>query len=178
MSTSGSDITIPKPPSHLCTGCNRPYRLGELSCPTCGIPFMLTNIGKTRKVGQTGTIQNDRSWSLSITNPLDIMITLEIEGQRIELPKTKNLIVGRINKNNPTLQVPDIDLSRFNGEEKGVSRQHLRISRDALITVADLGSTNGTYLNGQRLFLNSDCPLSDGDDLRIGRLKARIKFDC
>lgn len=176
MSTLGSDVTLPKPPTHFCTGCKRPYRLGELTCPSCGTPFMTTSVGKTRKVGQTGTMQSDKSWSLSINNPLDISIILEIEGLQIELPKTKNLVVGRINKSNPTLQRPDIDLSQFNAEEKGVSRQHFAINRDALITVADLGSTNGTYLNGQRLFLNSDCPLSDGDDLRIGRLKARVIF--
>ena len=49
----------------------------------------------------------------------------------------------------------------------GVSRHHARIvvSRDG-VTLEDLGSKNGTYVQGKRI---TSAPLSDGDEIRIGR---------
>jgi len=54
----------------------------------------------------------------------------------------------------------------------GVSRNHARIvvSRDGF-TLEDLGSKNGTYLQGKRI---TSAPLSDGDEVQIG--KARLIF--
>jgi pSer/pThr/pTyr-binding forkhead associated (FHA) protein len=51
--------------------------------------------------------------------------------------------------------------------ETAVSRHHctLRIS-DGEVSVVDLGSSNGTFLNGQRI--RSSSPLRSGDELRIG----------
>ncbi|RMF78691.1 MAG: FHA domain-containing protein [Chloroflexi bacterium] len=48
-----------------------------------------------------------------------------------------------------------------------VSRHHLRLTRGAgSYTVEDLGSTNGTFVNGQRL--TGAKPLSNGDTLGLG----------
>lgn len=50
---------------------------------------------------------------------------------------------------------------------KSVSRQHTRIRRDGLRWfVDDLGSTNGTWLNGERL--TGSLVLLDGDSLKVG----------
>lgn len=50
---------------------------------------------------------------------------------------------------------------------KSVSREHTRLRRDGRHwLVEDLGSTNGTYLNGERI-LNS-LTLRDGDSLKVG----------
>jgi pSer/pThr/pTyr-binding forkhead associated (FHA) protein len=47
-----------------------------------------------------------------------------------------------------------------------VSREHARVERDALGTeVVDLGSTNGTFVNGQRVQRRR---LRNGDRIRIG----------
>ncbi len=48
------------------------------------------------------------------------------------------------------------------------SRNHLQIvqSDNGQISVIDLGSTNGTYVNGQRI--HGERPISPGDTLRIG----------
>lgn len=48
----------------------------------------------------------------------------------------------------------------------GVSRQHAELFRQGpLYGVRDLGSTNGTYLNGERI---ESAALSEGDVLRVG----------
>lgn len=47
------------------------------------------------------------------------------------------------------------------------SSRHARISREGpVVVIEDLGSTNGTYLNGE--LLTGPQPLHDGDRIRIG----------
>jgi len=53
-------------------------------------------------------------------------------------------------------------------DDTGVSRLHaeLVVSYDGTVEVHDLGSTNGTYLNGEPV--SGPQPLHDGDAIRIG----------
>jgi pSer/pThr/pTyr-binding forkhead associated (FHA) protein len=53
-----------------------------------------------------------------------------------------------------------------------VSRDHVRFAVDASgLSMSDLGSTNGTYVNGQRLAAGM---LKEGDQLMIGKYHLRI----
>ena len=55
-----------------------------------------------------------------------------------------------------------------------VSRQHARIRPDgARWAVEDLGSNNGTYVNGQRL--NGPLPLDHGDEITIASNRIRVE---
>ena len=58
-------------------------------------------------------------------------------------------------------------------DDSSVSRMHARFSldRDGKMTVRDLNSTNGTWLNGERLLPNETHVLQQGDHLRFGRLE-------
>jgi pSer/pThr/pTyr-binding forkhead associated (FHA) protein len=58
-------------------------------------------------------------------------------------------------------------------DDPGISRQHteIRVTSDGphLITnIRDLGSTNGTFVNGERI---TSQRLSDGDRVSVGRTK-------
>jgi phosphoserine phosphatase RsbU/P len=54
-------------------------------------------------------------------------------------------------------------------EEKTLSRQHARIALDeGKWTLVDLGSSNGTFVNG--VAVHSGTALKDGDDIRMGEL--------
>ena len=58
--------------------------------------------------------------------------------------------------------------------EATISRAHAAIGWDAEgFFMQDLGSTNGTKVNGQRSPL---ARLKDGDDLQLGRLQLRISL--
>lgn len=65
---------------------------------------------------------------------------------------------------------PEIDLG-IRPADRGVSSQHavLRVDEDGL-TITDIGSTNGTTLNGSEELLAADVavPLSDGDRIHVG----------
>ena len=65
----------------------------------------------------------------------------------------------------------DTDLSLH---DHGVSRRHARIVRggDGVHLLGDLGSTNGTWVRGQRV--GDDLPLRDGDKIFIGQTVLRF----
>jgi pSer/pThr/pTyr-binding forkhead associated (FHA) protein len=58
-----------------------------------------------------------------------------------------------------------------------ISRQHclLRI-RGAVLVVRDLGSTNGTLVNGKRLM--DECALGDGDTIQLGPLVLQVVVEA
>jgi len=83
-------------------------------------------------------------------------------GEEVELAAGENLI-GRA----PEAAVT-IDSAK-------VSRRHARIVVDGEgATLEDLGSKNGTFLNGARL--DAPARLAAGDEIRIGRNVARLRF--
>jgi hypothetical protein len=70
---------------------------------------------------------------------------------------------------------PDVDLSKFDPASR-ISRRHARItSRGGQFYIEDLGSANGTIVNGRtRLKSQEPYPLVNGDVLKIG--ETTLKF--
>jgi hypothetical protein len=61
-------------------------------------------------------------------------------------------------------------------EDRFASQLHARLySRQGSYYVEDLGSTNGTFLNGQ--MVNGEAHLSDLDQVRIGDTEFRFELD-
>lgn len=74
-------------------------------------------------------------------------------------------------------QGTDVDLSPFRAQENGVSRRHaIILARKKFLTIRDLNSTNGTYLNGLRIMPDQDMPLEHGDKIKFGRLETQVMF--
>ena len=64
-----------------------------------------------------------------------------------------------------TGQRPDIDLSM----DVAVSRRHAEIRRSAgRLSLVDVGSTNGTVINGRPAPRQQEVALADGDEIRVG----------
>ncbi|HEY3123236.1 MAG TPA: FHA domain-containing protein, partial [Thermoanaerobaculia bacterium] len=61
--------------------------------------------------------------------------------------------------------------------DKMLSRQHARIVRDTNggLTVEDLGSRNGTFLNGERLVILQ--PLKSGDRITVGGVTLKVESE-
>jgi hypothetical protein len=71
---------------------------------------------------------------------------------------------------------PEVDLT--DAKKDGVSREHACIFRRGhAVEVEDLGSTNGTLLNGSRLAPYQPASLNDGDQLQLGNLLVEVSFD-
>jgi pSer/pThr/pTyr-binding forkhead associated (FHA) protein len=73
--------------------------------------------------------------------------------------------------------LPDIDLTPYEAYSRGVSRLHsaLKIVNKRVVIV-DLGSSNGTRVNGQKIVPNVDYPLNNGDVIALGRLRIQVLF--
>ena len=77
------------------------------------------------------------------------------------------ITIGRISEN--TLQIEDVS----------VSSRHAQLTLDDSgdYVLRDLGSTNGTELNGKELAPETDHKLQDGDKLRFGKIETRYKSE-
>src|SRR5678816_3257623 len=84
-----------------------------------------------------------------------VMVMFRADGQRRSFSITRDMtVIGR--REDCDLRIPLGD----------VSRKHCRIIKDASsIRVEDLGSSNGTYRNGERI---QQCEASAGDTIQVG----------
>jgi len=91
----------------------------------------------------------------------------------ITLKMAERLILGR--QSNNTTDHPDLDLARFKAAEHGISRIHATLEcNEAGVYLMDLGSRNGTSINGKALGAFNPCYLNDGDVLRFGKLTVTL----
>lgn len=87
----------------------------------------------------------------------------------LDAPQVEGYILGR--SDSTSNYQPDIDLFTSQGLEKGVSRRHAALVRTRnTISVIDLGSINGTFLNDSRLEPHKPYTLQVGDELLLGTL--------
>jgi pSer/pThr/pTyr-binding forkhead associated (FHA) protein len=93
--------------------------------------------------------------------------------REVNIPLNKPVHMGRLD---PASNIfPEVDLTNDGGVEKGVSRRHARIlKRGAKIYIEDLGSSNGTFVNGQKLSPYFPEALTNGDSLRLGGLEIEV----
>ncbi len=105
------------------------------------------------------------------TEPLSAQLTILScpdsfrEGQTVAI-RLPRFTIGRI----------DCDLSI--PEDRTLSRQHASIlSNDFGFTIRDLGSRNGTYLNGRRIPPNTGEPLLLNTEIRLSN-STRLRFRC
>ncbi len=101
-------------------------------------------------------------------------LTVEGTTTTFDLAGKATVVIGR--EDAPSNSFPDIDLTSYGAEEGGVSRLHARLilSGDDW-TIEDLESTNFTFINRKRIAPKTPMPLSDGDEIRLGRVGLRFK---
>lgn len=70
-----------------------------------------------------------------------------------------------------------ISLNAYEAVERGISRLHASLfMREQKLYIVDQGSTNGTYVAGQRLIPNQPAILNKGSEILLGRLRVQIIF--
>lgn len=85
------------------------------------------------------------------------------------------MVVGR--GDNATDYRPEIDMTPYGAYRLGLSRRHAILKRDGdSLYLVDLGSRNGTLLNGQKLSPDEPQQLRDGDEIRLGNLTFQVAF--
>jgi predicted component of type VI protein secretion system len=103
-------------------------------------------------------------------------LQLKIENHKVTVMVKDQALVGRSVEGDDRSWV-DIDLSPQGAYQSGVSRRHAVIRRrDGVLYVQDLGSTNGTRINGAQLTPDREYRLRDGDEVEFGRVRATLRF--
>lgn len=136
-------------PTRKCVHCGHEMAIDDVFCAFCGQKQTKKGTAKLVVVG---------------TTEMSAQFNLNEEGENL---------IGRMDPNRGIR--PEVDLSRYDPAAR-VSRRHAKIiGQGSQFFIEDLGSANGTFLNGQiRLSQGNKHPLVSGDEVRLG--ETTLKF--
>jgi hypothetical protein len=157
-----------------CPNCGKVNPKRETYCYACGHMLEVQRSNNTKAFDEE--IDPRTRWGTSHFGQFS-SLTMTVRGtdKAIEVVPEGELVIGRGDAE--SVVRPDIDLAAFDAEELGVSRLHASIKRlENTVSLMDMNSRNGTYLNGQKLHPNEVRVLRDGDEIRLGRMTLRISF--
>jgi pSer/pThr/pTyr-binding forkhead associated (FHA) protein len=133
---------------------------GALFCEECGAKLETENELQETAVGTGGEAKS--------------LVFKTADGNKLEVPAKDEVVIGR---EDPISEVfPDLDLTDFGGADGGVSRKHAVIHRSGgVITIEDMGSTNGTYVNKKKIQPHAPQAIKPGDEVRFGKLSLTVQ---
>lgn len=162
----------------ICPSCEAENLPGTLFCVQCGTylpsggPLRTEPLpeqgedrpAQPRKKGQVGETQE---------RALNIEVEVLSTGRNVMLSADREILVGRLDAAHGIF--PELDMTADGGLEHGVSRRHARIyTRDGTCFVEDLDSTNGTFLNDERITPYLPYAFRDGDLLMFGTMRLKV----
>jgi hypothetical protein len=179
-------------PGVFCPACKMKNELGAYKCIYCNTPLrtqasqqtvMLRNLREVTGI-LPDTYEDVLDAPAPATEPfMDfeipsqgiVLINLE-NGQMITTQLEKSFILGRASTEIKTTEAL-VDLTQFGALELGISRVHAMIRQSkGKYQIMDLESSNGTWLENQRLVPKQPYPLESGDRIRIGRLNILVFY--
>ena len=162
----------------ICTNCQHKNVAGAMFCAECGaqldgIETLTTQAITNEQIANELNRKTPRPDPLAIPANSWISLHLMDSGKILPLASRNEFTLGRLSEGQPIM--PDIDLTPYQAYASGVSRLHAVVKRDSdRVLVMDLGSSNGTYLNGRRLNPHMEESLNHGDIVALGKLKIQI----
>lgn len=158
-----------------CPNCSYENTDNAKICTRCG--ELLISPASTHIIddAERGNESNPKYGSVRFNKTLRLAV-LDGETQfEFDRDDVQELVIGR--RDPDTGEFPQIDLTPENANKQGVSRKHaVIVRREGALHIRDNNSSNGTFLNGQRLIEDRMRVLRDGDDIRVGNLILRVTF--
>jgi len=161
----------------VCPSCGAENLPGTLFCIQCGTylpsggplrtePLPEQEEGRPARPRQEGK-EVEEAWALNIE--VEVLNT----GRKVLLSADREILVGRLDAAHGIF--PELDMTTDGGLEQGVSRRHARIyTREGTCFVEDLDSTNGTFLNEERITPYLPYAFRDGDLLMFGTMRLKV----
>jgi len=164
----------------VCFNCKHTNMAGAVFCVECGAQLigkdaLTTQNIRTDQFNRANSPARNTNDAYQPFDGSDAWGSLHLldTGQVLPLSSRNEFTLGRVSEGQPIM--PDIDLSAYQAYAAGVSRLHAVIKRDGdRLIFMDLGSANGTFINGKRLSPNVEQSLKHGDILALGKLKIQI----
>ena len=160
-----------------CPNCERKNRAKDVFCYSCGRLLEEFTYRDTRTFkNATNETYRDEYFgedSLLILKTPNGKTRFEVRPQLHH----NEIVIGRSSAEQTVH--PDIDLTNAQGAELGVSRLHLALAYDKklqVIQLNDLGSANGTTVNGQKVHPSERRILRHGDELSLGKLVLHVRY--
>jgi hypothetical protein len=155
--------------------CGKPNIEGSLFCDRCNEPLVEINDETKPKAKAPLVLFEENKMAFEAPEAVIIQVKGEQDARfTVDMPHAP-IILGRSDTQDHF--EADIELSAYNAAELGVSRRHAMLAWDENgVTVEDLGSINGTLLNGHRLEPHYQRVVGDGDEISLGKLTLQVYF--
>jgi pSer/pThr/pTyr-binding forkhead associated (FHA) protein len=147
----------------FCNNCGHKNPLGANFCSSCGTP-----LEKSVDDPTTITFLVDGGGELGEADVAFDLDDIPADGGLLVVVRGPNAgaRLALVKDVTTAGRHPDADMFL---DDVTVSRRHAEFARiDSTFRIRDVGSLNGTYLNGQRV---EDAALTNGDEVQIGRYK-------
>lgn len=166
-----------------CPECGAEHYPGALFCDMCGAavhPAAQAHLAAAKGHARSPLISHGASPARSAppaaapAPPASHALRVRLPNHQVEFTVSGDLIgVGRADPEDD--HMPEIDLTAYGGQARGVSRRHAVIQwvEDGYVIV-DQHSSNGTWLNGARLEAGRACPLPPEANMRFGGLLVQL----
>lgn len=162
----------------ICSNCQHKNVAGAMYCAECGaqldgVETLITQAITDEQIENELKRKGPRPEAPVIPANSWLSLHLMDSGKILPLASRNEFTLGRLSEGQPIM--PDIDLTPYQAYASGVSRLHAVVKRDVnRVMVMDLGSSNGTYLNGRRLNPHTEESLNHGDIVALGKLKIQV----
>ena len=163
-----------------CPVCQAEHPENTPFCDECGSYLLGDNGNETDLLPVGGVTWMNREETsgapgVDVTSPLGLKLTVPESGREVEVPLTEEVNIGRLDA--VSASFPDVDLTRDDALDKGISRHHAKITRRGReVFIEDLGSLNGTFLNREKLAPFLPQTIKSGDELQLGGLTLQVSF--
>lgn len=168
----------------LCPNCLHKEIIGALFCSQCGVQLVFEEGIPTSDIRPTTVPTSELEESPPPSSPslkpapggkATVSLHILSSGDILPITESGDISIGRYSDGQPMM--PDIDLTPYKAYEAGVSRMHASITiGEDNISITDLGSANGTRINGKKISANVPYTMQHGDMLTLGKFKIQVIF--
>ncbi len=159
----------------FCPVCKLANDYAALVCEYCGTVFVNLHM---ENYETTQNITNGRSTDILENSPElktpghGMAFFLFGKTEPVAVYDDDIIYLGRLDKDGRQTNEAFVDLTLAAGFTQGVSRRHAMIQRqENRVEIMDLHSSNGTFLNGNRVLPSKFYELKSGTVIQLGRLK-------
>lgn len=161
-----------------CPSCDHENPDEAVKCESCGevLPAVSERVTLVIERDNLSIPDKEKEWrTADAGESRTVKAHIERDTRHLVLPPGETVTVGRVDRR--SAKKPDLDLTAFDAQSKGVSRLHARLRfSDSMVQVQDLKSTNGTFLNEKQLPPHEWRIVRSGDEVRLGELVLKLYF--